>query len=299
MGFWKKGFPRFHSGNFSVKSAIFGAMKKVKSFKDGPVEGYKFGSVPIGKPRMFSHVFFIDGLLIDTGHPNMRKEAVAAISTWPVEQIFITHHHEDHRGNLDVLKSHFDCPAYASRRCIEISKKTLQSNFAQLLVWGRVGPTSAMTVEEVEIRTPKYTFELIPIPGHAEDQFCLYEREQGWLFSADLWVSPYIRYFMRSESMSEQIESIKRVLQLDFGPMYCSHNPQFEGGKEKLAQKLQFFEDFYGKAAGLYHEGHSPRRIMKRMGLKESWTTRILSTGALSGLNMVKAVVRDEQAKEG
>ena len=44
----------------------------------------------------------------------------------------------------------------------------------------------------------------------------LYEKKEGWLFSADMWVYDYIRYFMRPESMWQQMESLRRVSKLDF-----------------------------------------------------------------------------------
>ena len=85
------------------------------------------------------------------------------------------------------------------------------------------------------------------------------------------------------------------MLKLDFEQLFCSHNPQFKDGKAKMAKKLQFMEDFYGKVATLYRKGNSSKAIMKKMGLKEKWMIRIVSTGALSTINMVRSVIRDEQ----
>lgn len=272
-------------------------MKIQKSFQHDAVQCFQFGSYPFGKPRMFSHIYFLDGLLIDTGHSNMRKEVLDTIRSLPVEQLFITHHHEDHSGNIAPLQAHFNCPAYASARCIEFMKKPPNISFAQWMTWGKSDAVFNLQVEETEIKTPNYHFQLIPIPGHAADMLALYEAQQGWLFSADLWVKEYIRYFMRPESMAQQIDSIKRVLTLDFDILFCSHNPQLAGGKEKLRQKLAFLEDFYGRAATFYHQGYSANAILKAMGLKENWNMRLLSTGELSTLNMVKAVIRDEEAR--
>ncbi len=59
-------------------------MKFVKTFVHDDVQGYKFGSNPFGQPKVFSHIYFIDGLLIDTGHYNMRQEIFTAVSSLPV-----------------------------------------------------------------------------------------------------------------------------------------------------------------------------------------------------------------------
>ena len=270
-------------------------MKIAKKFQYQDIQGFKFGSSPIGKPTMFSHAYFVDGLLIDTGHRNMRKAALAYLKELPVEQIFLTHHHEDHTANLRPLQQHFQCPSYASEKCVELMKNPPDISFAQWLTWGKTEANFDIQVTANQIRTNKYTFDLIPIPGHAVDMLALHEPNQGWLFSADLWVNEYIRFFMRPESMKAQITSMKRAAQLDFEVMLCSHNPQFEGGKAKLLKKIQFMEEFYGRAATLYQQGLKAKEIMKQMKLKESWPIRIISGGALSTLNMVKAVIRDEK----
>lgn len=271
-------------------------MKITKTFQHQNIKGFKFGSWPFGKPTMFSHIYFIDGLLIDTGHSNMKKAVMEHIAPLPVEQIFLTHHHEDHTGNLLALQQEFDCPYLASQACVELMKKPPKISFAQQLTWGdRPANFNIQAVEGNTLQTPNYSFELIPIPGHAADMLCLYEAKEGWLFSADLWVNGFIRFFMRSESMKQQIESMKRVAKLEFDVLLCSHNPQFSDGKAKLHKKIQFMEDFYGKAAHFYHKGLSANAILKAMKLKESWQIRLLSTGELSTLNMVKSVIRDEQ----
>lgn len=270
-------------------------MKISSRYSHQNVQVFKFGSWPFGRPKMFSHLFFIDGLLIDTGHSNMRKEVKQTVRDLKIEQIFITHHHEDHTGNLSVLQPYFSCPALASPKCVELMKDPPPISFAQWLTWGTRPAFTGLAETMDRLSTSKYNFEVYPIPGHAEDMLCLYERNQGWLFSADLWVSDRIRYFMRAESVREQIASLRRVLQLDFDVLFCSHNPQLQGGKQRLVNKLQFFEDFYGKVATEYHKGSSPNQIMKHLGLHENWNIRLTSGGELSTLNMIKAVIRDEQ----
>jgi len=273
-------------------------MKTVASFNHADIQIYKFGFAPFGKPRMFSHLYFVDGLLIDTGQSNMRRETMAAIDSLPVDQLFVTHYHEDHTGNLAAVQQRFNPPCYASALCIELMRSPPKISPAQWLTWGDRPPNTQLVAADREIATARYRFELIPIPGHAADMVGLYEATQGWFFSADLWVSSHIRYFVYNESMNGQIESLKRALRLDFDVLLCGHRPQFKGGKEKLRQKLQFLEDFYGQVATLHHAGHSARSVMAQMALKESWKIRLLSLGALSMLNMVKSVIRDENSHE-
>jgi hypothetical protein len=48
-------------------------MKIVESFNYQAITGFKFGYLPFGKPKQFSYIYIIDGLLIDTGHSKMRN----------------------------------------------------------------------------------------------------------------------------------------------------------------------------------------------------------------------------------
>lgn len=278
--------------NFKYKKTILA--KVFKTFQHQGVQCFQFGSSLFGQPRMFSHAYFIDGLLIDTGHRHMRKIALDTIKPLPVQQILITHHHEDHSGNLNPLEQHFQCPAYSSPHCAEIMKKPPPLSLAQHLSWGNRKPNFTLKTVGKTLKTPNYTFEVIPIPGHAIDMIGLYEPNQGWLFSSDLYVHHRIRYFMEPESMIEQIRSIERVLQLDFEALFCGHNPQLNGGKEKLQKKLVFFQNFYQTVVDYHKQGYSPKAIFKKMGLKDDLQSRIMTQGTISTINMIRAVIRDE-----
>lgn len=270
-------------------------MKIVENFNIENVLGFRFGSSPFGRPKLFSHVYFIDGLLIDTGHRNMSTEVFNTIKDLNVVQQFITHFHEDHTGNLPELHQHFNAPVYASSLCCEIMKNPPPISFAQKVFWGNRPAYHRLQTKADAIATENFSFEIISIPGHAPDMVALYEPKQGWLFSADLYVNAYIGYFLKEESMLEQIQSIRKVLKLDFDVLFCSHNPQFESGKEQLAKKLRFLENFHESVAALYKKGYSAKQIFKQLQLKEYWLTRLFSHGHLAKMNMVKSVIRDEE----
>ncbi|SDI42922.1 MBL fold metallo-hydrolase [Natribacillus halophilus] len=52
------------------------------------------------------------------------------------------------------------------------------------------------------IETSYHRFYLIEAPGHTADHVCLFEPYQGWLFSGDLYITPYPKVFLQEESMS-------------------------------------------------------------------------------------------------
>lgn len=268
-------------------------MKVIESFNFQEVQGYKFGRSMYGVPKLYSHIYYVDGLLIDTGHRRMSSDILKKIKHLAVNQILITHHHEDHSGNIAMLQECFDAPIYGSALCCEMMKNPPSISLSQKMTWGDRPSYHNIIPIGSKVSTDKYEFQIIDIPGHARDMIALYEPNQKWLFSADLYVNSYIGYFLQAESMSQQIASIKKVLELDFDVLLCGHNPQFKGGKAKLEKKLKFLEEFEHDVLLEYQKGKSANEIFKALSLKEFWTIRILSIGALSKLNMVKSVIRD------
>ncbi|MCH2233966.1 MAG: MBL fold metallo-hydrolase [Crocinitomicaceae bacterium] len=257
------------------------------------VLGLRFPTSLMGQSRAYSHIYYVDGLLIDTGHPRKRKDVLKAVDGLPVKQIFITHHHEDHSGNIPELQRKFNCKVYSSTLCAQYMKDPPPLTFAQKLYWGIRGPYHDLIPLEGTFKTENYEFQLIPIPGHAADMLALYEPNKRWLFSADLYINSRIGYYITTESIKEQIESINRILELDFDVMFCSHNPQLTNGKVKLKEKLDFLEDFVKDVMKLSDKGHQPKEIFKLLKLKELKTIKFLSSGELSKMNMVKSVLRD------
>lgn len=269
------------------------------SFRHEDVLGFKFGYQPIGKPRLFAHIYFVDGLLIDTGQSHMRTHIQAETSQLEVEQVFITHHHEDHTGNITPIQAFHGCEVYASEMCCQMMKAPPKLSLAQQVTWGNRPSQHTLRPVHDLIETNHFSFQIIPIPGHAPDMVALYEPDRRWLFSADLYLNSYIDYFIDTERITEQIDSIKRILALEFDAMFCSHKPQFTHGKRQLVKKLDFLESFFEEVSRLHHKSYTPREIFKLMKLRENWPVRVLSGGKLSKLNMIKSVIRDVEQKAG
>lgn len=239
------------------------------------------------------HVYYVDGLLIDTGQRKAGKQIAEATRNLDVNQIFITHHHEDHSGNIPSLRKLHDCPAYAPEMTCEIMKAPPRMSFPRRLLWGVREPYDQLVPVGNQLKTNNHRFEVIPVPGHAPDMAALYEPDKKWLFSADLYVNHSIGYMLDSESIKTQIASIKSALALDFDVMFCAHNPQLSNGKKRLARKLDFLEKFYQQVADLYRQRNDEKYVFRKLKLKEDRLVKTLSGGQLSKMNMVKSVIRD------
>lgn len=262
-----------------------------KSFQD--IDYWKLGSNPFGKPKMHVHCFLVDGLLIDTGHPHIRKDLLTALQFESINQIIVTHHHEDHSGNIEAIKQLKNVEAYASPLCCELMRKPKIVEPPRYLTWGQPSKANLIPLPpKTIVETDQYSFETIDTPGHAIDQISLYEASRGWLFSGDLYVHDYVKLFMREEDMALQIDSIQQLLQLDFDTLLCNHQPILTNGKERLQTKLQFLQDLYGRIEAAHSKGLKEGEIMQELGWKEFRFAKWFSFGQLSRVNMVRSVLR-------
>ena len=83
------------------------------------------------------------------------------------------------------------------------------------MVWGQPEP-----VEDVEPMPPTFSvgnwqFEVVPLPGHYEGMVGFYEKEKGWLFSADAVPLPSRRQIaMPEENVPQMIATMERLLRI-------------------------------------------------------------------------------------
>ena len=258
----------------------------------GPVQAWKIGSNAFGKPQMFVYSFLIDGLLIDTGPSRAQKAFVKTLATEHIDQLVVTHHHEDHSGNIEAIKRLKSIPALGSALCKQKMSQHITVDFGRWMTWGPFRTADITPFDSAHVQTPKYSFEIIPTPGHAIDQVSLYEPNEGWLFSGDIFVHDYIKMFMRDEIIGDQILSIRKLLKLDFNKMFCNHQPVMTNPKERLKNKLNFLEDFYAKVAEQYHKGLTVKQIMKALDYKDNRFMSLISWGEMSKSNMVRSVIK-------
>src|SRR5690625_7888835 len=71
--------------------------------------------------RMFgmtlkASLYFVDGLLIDTGTIRKKKQLVNILNDLPIEKVLLTHHHEDHSGLAHWLSREKNLPIRSEER---------------------------------------------------------------------------------------------------------------------------------------------------------------------------------------
>ncbi|ACN15713.1 hypothetical protein HRM2_26190 [Desulforapulum autotrophicum HRM2] len=262
---------------------------------DHGIKGFTLGWSLAGPPLMAVFFYVFDRVMIDTGQSRMAGESLAIARRHRVDRVFLTHHHEDHSGNGALIHNALGAEIFGHGLTREKLKKPYKILPYQHYVWGTTTPVEVSPLPEF-LETSLGRMIPIHTPGHSLDHLVYYLPEKGVVFSGDLYLGDRIRYFRADEDMGTQIDSLKKVLALDFHMLLCSHNPRESRGREHLQTKLNFLETLYGSTIELWKKGVPEKEIFKTLGLKEDYFIKYFCCGNVSLINGVRSAVRHYEA---
>lgn len=257
----------------------------------GPVQALHHGNPVLGcfPPYMSVRCYTVDGLMVDSGLSSNQKPVLEWARIRKVREAVLTHHHEDHSGSASLLKDS-GLTVRASQKTQAWVSRGFDIRFYQKVVWNPAPPTPLDSLGNT-LETAHHTFQVIPAPGHCDDQVVLFEPNEGWLFSGDAFLASRVKYFRADEDFAATLDSLQRLCQLDFDSLFCAHRPVPTGGREALRQKLQHFQDLEGRVKELHARGYSLNRITRETLGPESWLLMLLSLGDLCKRNLVRSIL--------
>lgn len=273
-------------------------MKIIQPFQHETVRGLRLGYSPLRWVQPVTVCLYrVDGLLVDTGQRTMQREVGQWLDTDDIQQIFLTHYHEDHSGNARFLRDRSGVPVYAGDGTAQRVAHAFPILPYEQFWFGKIQACPGVLPTSGRIATERYTFDVIPTPGHSDDHHILHEPRQGWIFGGDLYIGK-LKVFRRNEDIRQHIESARKVLLLDFEVLFCAHNPVFTNGKEALRAKLDYLETIYGQIAELYQTGRSISEIQTELNMKEVRLLKWLTFRDVSVRNIIESVVKNEKSKD-
>jgi glyoxylase-like metal-dependent hydrolase (beta-lactamase superfamily II) len=177
-------------------------------------------------------LYSLNGLLIDTGFTRRRNEVLAFVREEKPHHAAVTHHHEDHSGNVAGIMA-MGVPVWAPRLGLAPIESGFRVEFYRRRVWGL--PEHARCEEmPAELRAGALDVQAIHAPGHSEDMTVLHVPQRGWLFTGDLYIARRAKAMREDEDPNALIASLDRVLRLDFGTIFCAHRGMVENGRAQL-----------------------------------------------------------------
>ncbi|MFN8671517.1 MAG: MBL fold metallo-hydrolase [Candidatus Sericytochromatia bacterium] len=214
-------------------------------------------------------IFRINNTVIDTGPPNQWKKVKEFLDEKKIESLLITHYHEDHSGNGFEIKKEYGTKIFTNELSYKYCQEGFIVEFYRRVVWGKPKNFQAEILGEKIETENGLLFLPIKTPGHSEDMTCYLEKNRGWLFTGDLYISSKMTHARIENNAFEEMNSIKKILDYDFETVFCSHRGLLEDGKKTLEKKWNYLNNTYEKVIELKKKGYSLDETFKKIMGKE------------------------------
>ena len=265
----------------------------IKSETIGPVTKVKLGRALFGRVFYHTTAYWVDGLLIDTGCAYTEGEIMQALQGLSVECVVNTHSHEDHIGANAVLQERRGAKIWAHPLALPVladPRGTQPLQPYRRLFWGYPRPSQGQPVGET-VETEHYRFQVIHTPGHSPDHICLYEPDEGWLFSGDLYIGGRDRALRADYDICAIVDSLKKIMPLKVSRLFPGSGTVRENPGKDLLEKVDYLEEAGRRVRELYQQGSSPRQIARRVFGPELLIAYV-TLGHFSGKCLVESYLR-------
>jgi glyoxylase-like metal-dependent hydrolase (beta-lactamase superfamily II) len=251
--------------------------------RHGDVTAIHFSTVRSRVAGYGVYVFLTRGALIDTGFHAVRRQLAALLDERRPAGVLVTHHHEDHAGNVELVASR-GIPIAASAETLGAIRAVPPIALYRRFVWS---PMPSLRTALLDYAPPG--LELIHAPGHSSDHHVVWDRERAILFSADLFLSVKVRVARPGEDPRVLVRSLRSAAALRPMLMLDAHRGVIDRPAAALHAKADWLEETIARIDRALDAG-KPDRTIRNEVLGREAAVGYVSGGELSRLNFVRAV---------
>lgn len=208
--------------------------------------------------------YYVDGLLIDTGLAYTAEELTGFLQSQKIRAAVNTHYHEDHTGANYLLHEILGAQLFAHQLAIDRISQPAKLYPYQELVWGYPIPTQVQALDD-SISTDSYHFEVIHTPEHSSGHICLFERNQGWLFTGDLFHSTHPIVARPEENQKQVIRSLRLVQRLKPRLLFTAPSNVVMEPDKILDETILYLEQLGQKVEELRQNGLTPIEMRQKI----------------------------------
>jgi glyoxylase-like metal-dependent hydrolase (beta-lactamase superfamily II) len=225
-------------------------------------------------------------MLVDTGFTRQQAEVLAFLRESRHHLAVVTHHHEDHSGNVASVAA-AGLEVFAPKLALEPIAGGFEVQYYRRRVWGLPERLRCRELP-VELRAGPLDLKVVAAPGHSEDMTVLHVPQRGWVFAGDLFITRRLQFLRADEDAHALIASLDRVLALDFDTLMCAHRGVLRDGRAQLQAKRDYLAGLRDQVRELAAQGWSPRRITRRV-LGSEQAIYYYTRGHFSRINFVRS----------
>jgi glyoxylase-like metal-dependent hydrolase (beta-lactamase superfamily II) len=258
----------------------------------GAVTKFRLARTLVNRAYYWTAAYFVDGLLVDTGCHFSAQALLRALQGQQVHTIVNTHNHEDHIGaNAEVSQAH-GSTIYAHPLALPVLRdpSMLQIQPYRKLFWGWPLPSEGHEIPG-EISTERYRFRVLPTPGHSPDHIALYEPNEGWAFTGDLFIGGKDRAFRPDYDISEILRSLRLLTTLNISWLFPGSGSVRKDPQAEIAGKIAYLEELQARIRELRDRGMDKVRIARSLFGREG-SMYYLTGGHFSTVHLVSVFLR-------
>jgi endoribonuclease LACTB2 len=214
-------------------------------------------------PATHTNVFLLGDpqshrVLVDPS-PNSREELEklkALCQRLVIHEVFLTHHHPDHREYADELARHFNAPLGLSQDTYDrIKAKSGMKFFEGLTI-------NTYREGDVLCRWQGLPVRIYEVPGHDEGQLALMPDNRAWCIVSDLIQGIGTVVIARPEgNMRKYFASLRRIIELNPEVVYPSHGGAL-GTVHRLKETLKHRQKREQQVLTHHREGKSVEAML-------------------------------------
>ena len=234
--------------------------------------------------------FLVGDVLVDTGIPAVARAMARllderAAAGRPVRGAVVTHEHEDHAGNAELLARR-GVPLAMSDATRAALRHVQPIGLYRRVTWRPMHPLA--TAHEPFDPAP---LVLVATPGHSPDHHAVWDPETETLFGGDLFLGVKVRVAHPDENPRVLVHSLRAGAALRPRRLFDAHRGPVARPAEALAAKADWLEETIAAVDRLLDRGWDDRAIRRAVLGRES-LTGYFSAGDYSRTNLVRAVRR-------
>lgn len=228
--------------------------------------------------------YLVRGVLVDTGCPGLAPDLARWLDDARPDGALVTHHHEDHAGNVPLLVAR-GVPVGMAPQTLERIRRPAPIGLYRRLCWGS---PSALARDPEPFAHPALT--PVATPGHTADHHVIWDAERETVFGGDLFIGVKVRIAHPGEDVRGQSAVLRRIAALRPRRFFDAHRGPVARPVEALLAKAQWIDDIVGVIARRHDEGWDARAIEREV-LGAGDLTGWFSRGDYAKRNMVESVL--------